>query len=145
MDKTFDFNQVPYDWTLCYVEGCSHKDECMRYQVCLIAPDSMTRNKCVLPTVLKKKECPHFMPIKMVRAAIGFQHIFDEIKAKHSHVMRMKLANYLGTGGSYYRYRNGENLLMPEQQEWIKKMFRDFGYTEEVVFDDYKDVYRFCK
>lgn len=85
------------------------------------------------------------MPIKMVRAAIGFQHIFDEIKAKHSHVMRMKLANYLGTGGSYYRYRNGENLLMPEQQEWIKKMFRDFGYTEEVVFDDYKDVYRFCK
>lgn len=145
MDKTFDFNQVPYDWTLCYVERCSHKDECMRYQVCLIAPDSMTRNKCVLPTVLKKRECPHFMPIKKVRAAIGFQHIFDEIKAKHSHVMRMKLANYLGTGGSYYRYRNGENLLMPEQQEWIKKMFRDFGYTEEVVFDDYKDVYRFCK
>lgn len=34
---------------------------------------------------------------------------------------------------------------MPEQQEWIKKIFRDFGYTEEIVFDDYKDVYRFCK
>lgn len=31
MDKTFDFNQVPYDWTLCYVDGCSHKGECMSY------------------------------------------------------------------------------------------------------------------
>ena len=32
---------------------------------------------------------------------------------------------------------------MPGQQEWIKKMFLRFGYTEEIVFDDYKEVYRF--
>lgn len=143
MDKTFDFSQVPYDWTMCYIERCSNKEDCMRYQVCKLAPETMTRNNCVLPNALKNKECPHFMPIKIVHAAAGFWHIFDEIKARHSHVMRMKLANYLGTGGSYYRYRNGETLLMPKQQEWIKQMFRAYGYEEVVVFDDYKDVYRF--
>ena len=115
----------------------------MRYQVCKLAPNGLTRNNCVLPTVMNKKECPHFSPIQVVRAAVGFSRIFAEVKEKHHAAMRREMAGYLGGGGTFYRYRNGERLLMPEQQEWIKKMFLRYGYTEEVVFDDYKDVYRF--
>lgn len=142
-NTTFDFNQVPYNWALCYITKCKHKGECMRYQVCQMAPDSMTKTACVLPTVLKKKECPHFHPINLVRAAIGFQHIFAEVKEKHHAAMRAELANYLGSGGTFYRYRNGERLLMPEQQEWIKNMFIRYGYTEKIEFDGYREVYRF--
>ena len=53
------------------------------------------------------------------------------------------MARYLGSGGTFYRYRNGERLLMPEQQEWIKNMFTRYGYTDEIEFDGYKEVYRF--
>lgn len=143
MEKTFDFNQVPFEWTLCYVSECSRKDECLRYQVCQQAPESLTTNRCVLPTVLNKDTCPHFKPIHIVKAAVGFVHLFDEVKAKHRAKMHSELYEHLGGGGSYYRYRKGTRLLMPEQQEWIRNMFRRYGYTEEVVFDDYRNVYRF--
>lgn len=145
MDNNFDFKQVPNGWVLCYISACNRKEECMRYQFCLSAPDKLTKTQCVLPTVLKKSECPHFMPIRIVKAAKGFHHIFDEVKEKHHAAMRVEMARYLGAGGSFYRYRNGEKLLMPEQQEWIRKMFQRYGYSEEVVFDDYEDVYRFYK
>ena len=62
---------------------------------------------------------------------------------KHHARMRAEISRYLGGGGTFYRYRNGETPLMPEQQEWIKQLFARYGYTEEVVFDEYKDVYRF--
>lgn len=143
MDKTFNYNQVPYGWTLCYIHECSRKDECMRYQVCKLAPKGVTKNSCVLPTVMQMDSCPHFHSIEVVHAAVGFRNIFSEVKEKHHASMRAELAGYLGGGGTFYRFRNGERLLMPEQQEWIAKMFRHYGYTEEVIFDDYKNVYRF--
>lgn len=143
MGNDFDFSQIPYNWALCYIAECSRKEECMRFQVCQDVPDELTKNPCVLPTVMRRNVCPHFHPISIVRAAVGFLHIFDEVKEKHHAAMRKELAGYLGGGGTFYRYRNGEQLLMPEQQEWIKKMFLRYGYTEEVVFDNYKNVYRF--
>ena len=102
--ESFDFNQVPYNWALYYISECSRKEECMRYQVCKLAPIGLTRNNCVLPTVMNKKECPHFTPIQVVRAAVG------EVKEKHHAAMRRELAGYLGGGGTFYRYRNGERL-----------------------------------
>ena len=143
MGKNFDFRQVPFNWALCYISECGRKEDCMRYQVCLSAPDGVTKNPCVLPTVMRKENCPHFHPIQVVRAAVGFQHIFAEVKEKHHASMRSEMAKYLGSGGTFYRYRNGERLLMPEQQEWIKNMFRRYGYTEEIEFDNYKNIYRF--
>ena len=38
--ESFDFNQVPYNWALCYISECCRKEECMRYQVCKLAPIS---------------------------------------------------------------------------------------------------------
>jgi len=87
MDKSFKFSQVPHNWALCYISECSRKEECMRYQVCKLAPVGMTRNNCVLPTVMNKKECPHFAPIQVVRAAVGFSRIFAEVKEKHHAAM----------------------------------------------------------
>lgn len=143
LDLSFDFGQVPDRWALCGLSECSRKDECMRYQVCQHAPVDMTRGFCVLPTVLKKEVCPHFFPIEVVRAAVGFRGIFSEVKESDHVALRLEIASYLGRGGTYYRYRNGERLLMPEQQEWIRQLFRKFGYQAELDFDGYKMVYRF--
>lgn len=144
MDMNLDFREIPFDWVVCYVSECPRKQECMRYQVCQRMPKGgMTVSSCVLPLVLQQERCPHFHPILKVRAAVGFSRIFDEVKARHHAPMRSELAAYLGGGGTYYRYRSGKRLLMPEQQEWISQLFRRYGYTDEVVFDGYRDIYRF--
>ena len=139
MDRDFDYNKLPNGWALCYLTECSRKEECMRYQACLSVP--YTRNQCVLPTVLRKVKCPYFHPIRKVRVTKGFRHIFKDVKERNHSAMRSRIANYLGRGGTYYRYRNGEKPLMPKQQEWIPQLFHRYGYTDEVVFDSHETVY----
>ena len=143
MDKDLNFSMVPHGWALCYLGECKRKEECMRYQMCLLATEDVTRMTCVLPTVLKKKVCPHFHPIKKVRMAAGFEKMFDEVKAKDQAVIKAKLMGYLGPKSTYYRYRSGERSLTPTQQEWILDLFRRYGYTEGIDFDGYKEEYWF--
>lgn len=48
-----------------------------------------------------------------------------------------------GGNTTYYRFHHGERLLTPEQQKWIINLFRRHGYTEELHFDGYRNVYDF--
>ena len=41
----------------------------------------------------------------------------------------------------YFEYRKGTRLIPPALQEKIRKLFRDNGWTEEVMFDDYEEGY----
>ena len=143
MDKELNFSMVPHGWALCYLGECKRKEECMRYQMCLLAPEETTRQTCVLPTVLRQKVCPHFHPIKKVRVAAGLEKIFKEIKTKDEATIKAKLMGYFGARSTYYRYRKGERSLTPEQQEWILKLLKRYGYTEGIEFDSYREEYQF--
>ena len=144
IEQDFDFRQVPKTWALCYIGECKRKKECMRYQLQLLATDETHCRPCILPTVMRDgKACQHFHPIEKVRAAAGFKKILTEVKEKHRAAIRLKLISYLGQGGTFYRYRNGESLLMPEQQKWIVNLLRKYGYTEGIEFDSYKELYRY--
>jgi hypothetical protein len=57
--------------------------------------------------------------------------------------MRRRITNYLGGNGTYYLYRNGKKWLSPQQQEDIRNIFRNAGYTDEVVFEKTKETYDF--
>lgn len=143
MIEDFDFRQVPRNWALCYVSECPRKGECLRYQVCLQAPDIKYLGKCVMPNVLKQKECPMFRPIQKTSVALGFRHIFNNVLAKDIAQMRAELTAFLGSSTTFYRYRNGEYPLNPRQQQWIQDMFRRHGYSDNVAFDSAKDIYLF--
>lgn len=143
MDNELDFKQVPYHWSLCYLSECGRKEECMRYQVCQLMPERMTDHPCVLPSVLKREECPRFHPIKRVKAAYGFRFIFQKVLAKDITEIRSRIARYLGSQATFFRYQRGDYPLMPKHQAWIQKLFRQYGYTEELSFDRYRDIYQF--
>ena len=146
IEQDFDFRQVPKTWALCYIGECKRKKECMRYQLQLLATDETYCRPCILPTVMRDgKACQHFHPIEKVRAAAGFKKILTEVKEKHRASIRLKLISYLGPGGTFYRYRNGKSLLMPEQQKWIVNLLREYGYTDGIEFDGYKELYRYFR
>lgn len=143
MDKDFDFKQVPRNWALCYVSECPRKDECLRYQACLQAPPLKYMRKCVMPNILLQKKCPMFRPIEKMQVAFGFRNIFNEVKAKDIVRMRSELKDFFGSRSTLYRYQVGRRPLTPLQQQWIKNMFRRHGYSDDLAFDESKDVYFF--
>ena len=59
------------------------------------------------------------------------------------YTMRRELTEYFGSKGTYYRYKDGEKILSPEQQQCILRFFVQHGYTEGLEFDEYIDGYDF--
>ena len=117
---TFDFRSVPCDWTLCFIQNCPLKATCMRYFV-----------------------GEHYFEKRVIRVAWGFSTLFSEVKRKDDLPLRNQIKEFLGGHGTYYCYMHGKKMLNSEQQAWILDLFRDYGYTTNLVFDHYADVYDF--
>lgn len=129
---------IPTNYTLCFQADCENAETCARYFAGKHAGDrdaSMT----VLPAARKEGACKWYQRLRTIKAAYGFDTLFGEVKAKDAPTLRRKMKSYLGGNGSYYDFHHGRRLLTPEQQEWIAALFSSYGYSDNLVFDGYKE------
>lgn len=141
--ESFDFSCVPPIWQLCFCEGCPQHEECLRFLAGQHVPDTMAWGPAIYPSAYRNGSCKYFKEIRMIKAAYGFDTLFKEVKQKHHSVLRNQIKRYLGGHGTYYRYHSGKRLLTPEQQQWILDLFNEYGYTDGLAFDAYRDVIDF--
>lgn len=139
----FDFDSVPSGYALCFNNSCPLSDQCLRHFAGEHVPSRLTRGMSVYPNACADGQCKHFKQIRIVKAARGFGDIFVNVRRNDYRAMRGRLEEILGTGGTFYRFRSGERLLVPEQQEAIRQIFRDFGYDDNVQFNAYVTTYDF--
>lgn len=143
-----DFSQIPEWWPLCPNTQCPMATSCLRHQAFLQAPQDVTSWTCLLPSAWNNSQsnatpCAYYQSVQTVRMARGFQNICSQLK-KHDapQEFRETLTEYFGNVGNYYRYRNGTNLLSPDQQQFIHDLLHRLGY-DHLDFDDYVDQYDF--
>lgn len=139
----FTFDLVPAAWPVCFLSDCPLSEDCLNYLVGLHVPDSLTCGNAVYPTARHNGECSQYKKIKKIRAAWGFKSLFENVKERDASTLRSALKNSLGGNGTYYRYNNGQRLLTPEQQDLVLSIFHQFGYTDNLHFDGYRDIYDF--
>ena len=142
-ENDFNFDLVPGGYKLCFNSSCPLSQQCLRHLAGSHVPDRLTWGMSIYPNACADGQCEYFKQIRVVKAARGFGDIFADVRRNDYAAMRRRLMKILGTGGTFYRYRNGEHLLMPEQQEAIRQIFRDFGYDDNVQFNSYVTVYDF--
>lgn len=119
-NTTIIFKEIPSWWAICQNVECPMAGECLMPQAFLSVPDKTTKWRCILPNALKYKTCPFFRKAEVVRMAKGFHSLYDSFKSRDlRHDFRIQLTEYLGSKGSYFRYKDGERLLNPKQQQWI--------------------------
>ena len=130
-------------YTVCYVDECPLRNQCLRWQVGPHVPNTHSTYRCVNPHFegVATTECSMYRNDQKVRFAKGMLHIFTGDMPK-----RVEPAVRYGvikkTNRTYYfEYRNGSRLIPPALQEDIRKLFRDNGWTEEVKFDGYVEDY----
>ena len=92
--------------------------------------DDIKRGHAIFPNALKNGKCEFFAPLRIVKMAWGFDKLFAEVKVKDAPLLRSEMRSYLGSKGQYYRYKLGQQKLLPEQQEHIKQLFARFGYKD---------------
>lgn len=142
--KEFTFDMVPPQFAVCFIGDCPQADTCLRHFAGTHLPNGVHLGPAVYPTALRAGECVEYKPLRIMRGAWGFDTLFAEVRQKDSVRLRNDIKQFLGGHGTYYRYHNGSRLLTPEQQERIVGIVRNYGYTDNLTFDHYEDVYDFC-
>ncbi|MDH8701212.1 hypothetical protein M2138_000551 [Dysgonomonadaceae bacterium PH5-43] len=144
MKEEFDYKEVPQSYVHCLNAVCKKSDSCLRFKVGQAIPDEVSVFKIVNPSPVNKSEseCRYFEPIKKLRYALGISHLYDDLPHTKYNRIKKAIHRYL-EHNRYYRIYNKEYLITPEQQEFIRDLFRKEGIEKEPVFDEYIERYNF--
>lgn len=126
------YKTMPKHYLLCFNNECSLADKCLHR---LAARSGQQKDEVVTavnPVRCSGERCQYYQENKVVTIAYGMVDSFHHVKADDIAVLRNTLINHFGRG-SYYLRRNGLHPIMPEEQQYISSVFRQFGY--EVTFD----------
>ena len=75
--------------------------------------------------------------------ARGFDRMFSQINSRDARAyLRVNITELFGSKGEYYRYKHGERLLNPEQQQHIRHLLDQCG-SGHLDFDHYENNYDF--
>lgn len=142
-DLPLTLEQIPYTFSRCFQSDCPQADTCAHFLASKFIIKGQVSGPAIYPTSRLNGTCVCYKQTGIIHAAYGFKALFAEIKKKDEKPIRDCIKKYLGGNTAYYRYHHGKRLLSPDQQEWILALFRQHGYTEELHFDEYRDIYDF--
>ena len=142
-ELTFNYEFTPKFWENCFNHACPKANACLRHLAGMNIPDGMTHGPAIYPDSYKNENCEHFIQIRVINGAYGFDKMLNQLKRKDEIELRARIQGYLGGGGTYYHYNHGRKLLTPEQQKRIIEMYHDYEYSKECQFEGYKKIYDF--
>ena len=130
-------------YTVCYVDKCPLRTQCLRWQVGPHVPNSHSSYRCVNPHFkdVATTECPMYRNDQKVRFAKGMLHTFTSDMPKRLEPAVRQGVISLSNRTYYFEYRNGSRLIPPALQEDIRKLFLANGWKEKVHFDSYVEDY----
>ncbi len=142
MEDSFDYQAVPFGYAHCFNTHCVKGEKCLRHLVALHSTNKYSTLSVVNPNSIPKdtNDCPFFRPIRKIKIAWGVIHLLDEVPYKDTSFIKERMLNYFGRS-LYYRFYRKEHSINPEQQEFIRQLFRQKGITKEPVFEYYTDEY----
>lgn len=135
--------QMPAGYMVCFQQDCPLHDSCMRFVAGQNLPDDRQMGNAVFPAARQGDQCRYYHKYRVFNGAAGFNTLFNNVLARHSVQLRQAIKDHLGGNGTYYLYHNGKKWLTPEQQDWILSLFRRYGYTEDLSFDQYQQMFDF--
>lgn len=142
MNTQIDFNDIPKNYLYCTHSKCPHHNKCLRYQATLCMPQTLPYYSVVNPSHITGNEnnCTFFKPFRTSLFASGMDHLLDNIPHATAVIIRKERYSLMGRS-MYYRIRNKERLLHPEEQKQIAAIFIKHGIKYEPTFDIYIEKY----
>jgi len=139
-----DYKKIPDWWAVCPNSNCPLAETCLRQQVCRQLPENIMYWSCVLPLRQKGTACKHFQKFEKVTMAQGLNSIYKNVRARYARTsIRLALTSFLGSKGTYYRYKDGERLINPKLQQDIIDIVHRYAPEAEVTFDKLFEDYDF--
>ena len=132
------FSNMPEHYLLCYHTECERASTCLHWLAGQHGNTADVIVQTVNPKLNGGPACRYHKPLTTVRMAYGMKHSFDHVLAVHIASLRKAITSHFGNG-SYYLRRNGRRPITPEEQEFVRSLFRKYGYPDDALFDRYAD------
>ena len=131
------------DYTVCNVDNCPLRTQCLRWQVGQHVPNTQDKCSCVNPHYegVATDHCPMYRSDQKVRFAQGMLQTFNSDMPKRLEPAVRSGIIALTNRTYYFEFRNGSRLIPPTLQEAIRTLFLENGWTAEVQFDGYVEDY----
>ena len=130
--KDIDFSSMPKGYKLCFNDKCLLAKKCLRH----IAIDKFKDLAEVFQVINHFKfegvSCKYFACSDNVIIAYGMKSVFENILVSDAKKIRIELIKLFGQA-EFYRRKNAEKPISPDEQEQIANIFANFGYT--ISFD----------
>lgn len=137
------YSLAPQDWAICFQHDCLLSDNCLRHAIAQLAPPGLTHHTTVLPAARQDDHCRLFATKEPVRIARGMKRLLVSRSTGLASTIRKGLFDIFGSRSQYYRYRDGEYDISPEQQARVISHLQIFGYQNDEPFDNYNEQYYF--
>ena len=138
------FRQKAIDgYTVCLAAECPLREHCLRWRVGEQMPDSVRFYTCVNPLHedVATQQCPEYRPDEKVTFARGMVSLFnDDMPRRLEPAVRYAIIGKT-CRTYYYEYRNGQRVIPPRLQLFIRDTFLREGWTAPVHFDTYFEDY----
>lgn len=134
---------APYNFSRCFNAQCPKAENCLHRLAAVHDTPEYPSIRIINPLCIPEdnSQCSYFQSAKKIHVAWGIKHLFDNILHKNVSTLKNQLISYFGRG-KFYRFYREESYLTPEDQNYIRRLFRQNGIEEEPVFDSYSDEYR---
>ena len=101
---------------------------------------------CVLPNAMEEGKCCFYQKAEKVTMAQGITSIYKNVKSRDAcSKIRYALTGYLGSKGTYYRYKDSERLINPQLQQEMIDIVHQYAPDMEVHFDKTFEDYDFTR
>ncbi len=126
---------MPADFVCCFKSGCPRSAECLRH----VAIERfaagrrvvMALNAAALPAA---EACAAFVDHRPRQMAWGWRRIYASLPCGVAKAVKADLLSRFGPT-VYYRIGRGERLLTPEEQEFVRSLFRRYGQPGEPEYE----------
>lgn len=142
MIPDFDYTLLPDTYVLCLHDACPRAQECLRRAIAEGVPADRTCIRILSPAAARQmaaEGCTYFSPIRKVRYARGLKNVLKQLEQlpyDRAVAAKQAIKGNFATR-TYYRVRNGQRPVFPDEQADIEHVFRAFGLEEDPVYDDF--------
>lgn len=142
MNDEFDYSKVPHGFVHCLQSQCPQAAACLRRLAAANAPRTLPAVQAVNPLSLPGDlaKCPYCLPVRKVRIAWGIKGILNRLPFEDARAIRRILIEHF-TKTRFYRMQRKESCLLPDEQEYVRRLFLRYGVTEEPAYEYYTEEY----
>lgn len=142
MEADFRPELITKDIVYCLRDECKSSSSCLRY-LAYKNSEPFSFHDFVDPrALLTENGCSHYLSNKVQRVGRGFKTAMSMVQYGKVRSLQSSLSYELDCGRSqFYRYSSGEKVLTPEQQDIVRRVFKEFGVEHKELFDSYVEAY----